>query len=180
MPALRVVEPTRVCARCKVRKPWSAFTPRTRWEDGSPRTVIAYCRPCANAKRKACYERHPGSKAEACRRYRERLQTDPERWEEYQDKQRFYARVWALRHGGNVGKFTRLPDEHVDAAPFVAWLRTIGSSSTEIARRTGLNARSIRAWLNGERSEVSIGTVDRACLHADFDLNDIYPLEDAA
>lgn len=180
---LTAVEPTKVCARCKQRKPYSAFSTRTRWEDGTPRTVIAYCRPCANAKRKENYRKHPESKGEACRRWREKVKQDPERVADYREKQRIYNRMWHLRHGYRVGRLTRIGGSpSVDAAPFVAWLQTLGTSSREIAEACGMADGTVRALLRGDRVSVYLDTVDAALLHANTltTLDELYPLEDAA
>ena len=68
----------------------------------------------------------------------------------------------------------------VPAGPLADWLRTLGHDSVEIACVTGLNDRQVRVYLSGKRSVVSLDVVDRACLHADADLNDLYPLERVA
>lgn len=41
---------TKRCAQCRHMKPWTEFTPRRRWPDGTIRTVDSWCRPC-NRKR---------------------------------------------------------------------------------------------------------------------------------
>jgi transcriptional regulator with XRE-family HTH domain len=118
------------------------------------------------------------------KRSRENRKRDPERLAIH----RTFQREWARKKRGitpdryrvavpvaDIGQCPNVP-----AAPFVAWLRTLGTTRLEIAHACGLSSESVNQYLIGRHQYVRLDTVDRACLYAGADLNDLYPLEDAA
>jgi hypothetical protein len=171
-----MIEPSRVCPRCRERKPFSAFYPRTRWPEGTVRTVAAYCRPCNAAKRREWARAHPGAHAQAMRRYRKKLAQDPARLAAYQEGRRFHARDAAQREGSQVGRMTDIgPPPLLPALPFVEWLReypTIAAASAA----TLLPPRRLSELRRGAHRHVRFDTVDRACINAGMPLDLLYPL----
>src|SRR5579872_4703496 len=94
---MRLAEPTKVCAGCKDRKPYSAFYAKTRWPDGSTRTVVDRCRPChqerRNAQRRAARLANPAAARDRDLRTRRQVAADPERLA----TKRTYEREWYRR-----------------------------------------------------------------------------------
>jgi len=76
-----VTEPTKVCAICEERKPWSHFYAKKRHPDGTMRQPHSYCKPChkaySNKRARARWHAKREWAEDRMRRARERGQ-DPE------------------------------------------------------------------------------------------------------
>lgn len=135
-PALRR---TKVCARCGETKRWSEFPPRTRWEDGTVRTVFSYCRPC---------------QVKVCRKWQSG--NGRERWLEYK-------KGWNRdRQSKEKQQVDRLPD--VPVGPLRDWLNARfaeGLGQREAAALTGVPERSVTRILHESEERVSHEMADR-------------------
>lgn len=171
---------TKRCARCQTVKPWSDYTPRARWEDGSVRNVQANCKAC-NAELCREWRRTKGEAPEARRRRQNRwlANLDPERKAIILDRQK----VWWRRRAGTTpdqyreGRRAKHGGPTIDATAFTEWLRSFNANAEEIARQTGMEPRRVRSLMNGEQARVELDTVDRAlCGYGRPDLlNVLYP-----
>lgn len=176
----RFAERTKVCNRCKQRKPWAAFYPRYRLPDGSVGNVTSACKECHNAASIARRRADREKDREVSRRYRERLKQDPERYARIRVKAREYKRVYKLRHGGRPG--LTLPKDHakpLPAEPFREWLLALAHDQAEIARLTGLSHDTVRNILRRNAPVVRLDVVDRACLAVGVSIDSIYEPQEA-
>lgn len=179
-----MTEPTKVCSKCKMRKPWSAFTPRTYWPDGTVRRPQAWCRECHNERGKARHAANPTVKrADNRRRWREKAK-NPE-WREQERERVRQACVRLRRERG--AKPRGYAVKHEPAAlfpigPFRAWLReqlVDRGSITVLAATLGLSERRVERLLNDPAQEsVTLDVVDRAVVAVGeiWMLNELYPV----
>lgn len=181
---LRTTERTKRCPRCQTVKPWSDYTARARWDDGTVRNVQANCKACNAA---LCREwrrtrgEHPDKRRARQNRWLANL--DPERKAVILDRQK----VWWRRKAGTTPDRYR-PERRqrrgptLPVAPFAAWLSTLGSSPAVIARATELNERRIHSVIKGEQERVEMDTVDRALLAVGdgTTLEDLYDSQELA
>jgi hypothetical protein len=146
---LRHVEPTRVCSRCKQRKPYSDFHARTRRPDGfTVVTVQSRCKLCDRAYR------------------REWAAANPERMRKYWRDD--YARVSGkAEHGKDARRRERA--ELLSADPFRAWLGYLlrreddrPKNPTAMALNLRMSPRSVRRILSGSQRHVTLDLVERA------------------
>ena len=174
-------QPTKVCARCKERKPWSEYHAKTKWPDGTMRTPQGYCKACRRVAVSEWRAANPERNREHERRAWQALRSDPERLatrREYNRQQMRRARGYKTertQHRSPVGQSPTL-----DAAPFAAWLRTLGDTPGEIATVTGLNQRKVFGLLRGEMTRIRLDTVDAACCRAGAHIDDLYPYDESA
>lgn len=183
---MRTVEPTKVCARCKERKPWSQFNAKAKWPDGTMRQPHSQCRACRREHSQQWHRRKRLADPEWAQARRQRayrsLRADPERWAATLAR----SRQWSREHYGYrviKSRYDR-PTHHrgggagLDPRPFAAWLATLGRSAEAISHVVGLEAAQVRKYLNGERQTVTLDVVDRALLNANTltTLDDLYPL----
>lgn len=136
----------------------------------------SYCKACKNERRAQAYRDRPKTKADANRRAWDALKGDPERIAVRREQRRNANRQ--KRNGGasrpNLQPYSGGTPQ--PAGPFVAWLRTLGEESGEIAEATGIDSRQIRHYLNGTYPTVALDVIDRACIKVGIHLDDIYPL----
>lgn len=166
--SVRPVEPTKVCGKCKERKPWSAFHAKTRWPDGTVRQPLSYCKDCEKRRTRR------GNRSQINRRYWARFKADVERYQDHLERRRFRYHIAR----GNVAPLSmRAGGPRMDPAPFTDWLRTLGPDSEAIARIVGMEPGHIRRLLSGRHAQVFLDVVDRACLNAGASIDDIYPLD---
>lgn len=178
-------EPTKRCPRCHAVKPWCNYTARTRWPDGSVRSVQGHCQAC---------------NAELCREWRQRVGERPEtrrarqnRWVRGLDPERKAIRAdknregMRRKNGTTPDRYrTRTAPQHggptVPAGPFREWLLSLDETHAELSFNTGLPERRIRSVVKGEQDRIEFDTVDRALLHygEPWLLDDLYPMEEAA
>ncbi len=172
------VERTKRCARCGEVKPWSAYRSRTRWEDGSTRTVRPYCRPCENA-----YRIELGINARAARAYRERKKReDPDFMQRCRDIRRMDYAMKAHAEGRSYTPIVRAVEHErglrVPIGPFRDWLRerlphheTLG----ELADAIASSERALYRWLY-EHQNVIVDNVHRALVaEGSTELWELYP-----
>lgn len=171
---------TKRCPRCQTVKPWSDFTPRTRWEDGTVRNVQANCKAC-NAELCREWRRRRGESPDTRRQRQNRwvANLDPERKAIRRDVSREW---WRRKLGVEPQNYrTRGRAQHggptVDPTPFVEWLRSFNVNPQQTARIVGMEPRRVRSLMNGEQARVELDTVDRAlCNYGRPDLlNILYP-----
>lgn len=155
-------ERTALCSDCQNVKPWSDFYPRTKWEDGSTRTVYSYCRPCHLARKREWARNN----REATRRHNREQCARRRNNPEAKATHRAYQREWERKTYGQrprVGNGQGSRDGvTIDATAFTEWLRSFNANAEEIARQTGMEPRRVRSLLNGEQTRVELDTVDRA------------------
>lgn len=131
------------CSACGCWRPVSDFSVRrwVDWEQTTPRTLSASCRPCeaARARRKTGYQPRvwypygsPGSEQYlAHRRHLQREGSRRRRQDpEYRKKQQEYWRIWRNARVGAVARLTiNVTDDknpntettRIDAEPFLSW-----------------------------------------------------------
>jgi hypothetical protein len=116
-----------------------------------------------------------------------RLKADPERMElwrarhrDYQAKRRRAAGKAERPQCSPYWRDSRSRTARLPVGPFAAWLETLGDTSWEISKATGLPDGRIRAYLRREQ-RVPFDVVDRALVNAmtDTRLDDLYPAEAA-
>lgn len=176
--------PTKVCSRCRVRKPWSRFRQRT--GAGYP---ISWCRECerrdsrerARARRAA----DPAANAAECARYYAAVRADPERFAALRMRQRDARGIPPERwRSPRLHGIASSPRELVASEPFAAWLaeRAAEVGVRPLARRVGKHETHVRDWIAGKVRSVDLATVDRAVTAwGDPDaINRLYPLPDAS
>lgn len=168
MSALIAEGPPKLCRGCNTVKPRSEFYARR-----TPWGVYAQSR-C-----KECIKPISGN-PEYSRRYRKRLQSDPEAIAIRRDKDRVRARIGRKprsdRYGYERGDASRgRPVD--DPQPFLDWLRTLGPDAEHIGAECGIDPAQIRKYLSGAIVPTE-RTVDRAVTFAEqtYRLNDLLPL----
>lgn len=179
----KVAEPTKVCARCKTRKPWSQFYAKVRWPDGTIRQPFAYCKDCHRQRARAWHAHRYATDPEFTQRRRQaararyrRLQKDPEWYAIELDRKR----EWQRKRRQSRRRLAKLPyagGATLPAEPFAAWLLTLGADSGAIGGACGLPPAQVRRYLDGTYQQVLTDVVDRACLRAGHNINDLYPIE---
>lgn len=168
-----MVEPTKVCADCKQRKPWSSFYAKKKWPDGTMRQPAAYCKPCHQARTNE-WERQraasdPDWRRRRGKRNRELLKADPEKY----STSLAYRRDWARRKYGYRRDLHRVQRSKalVPAAPFADYARWTqerdGCTIIDLAARFGCMERTLREILKGRTESVEITTVERALINDD-------------
>lgn len=159
----RVVEPVKVCSRCKAKKPWSAYYAKTRWPDGTMRQPQSRCRECmATVSRE-----HPEWRRKHDRKRYKRTREDPEAWAQRlaEHRERYRARAsdpeWLAARLAQVREAKRArrgvtPDRfrmgsveglRVPAAPLRAAFERSGMTAAEVAHRMG--------WTPGGKADTS-------------------------
>ena len=149
MPIPRYAPPTKVCSRCKRRKPYSEYHARTRGLDSfTVETVQSRCKACDREYRREWAARNP----ERMRKY----------WRDD------YARASDKTARGNVAR-RRQRAELLSAQPFKAWLEHLlcreddaPETPTALAHKLGISPRSVRRILGGSQRHVTLELVERA------------------
>lgn len=178
------MEPTKVCAVCQERKPWSSFYII---HTGSPRWACRACETSLAAKRLRDRRKHDPERFRS--RQRERYYRNRQN-PEWVAARREYNRVQAERRRrargvpergqrGPSNLPVKNPLEFVDAAPFSSWLQGVmkrdGIGTTELAARLEM-PDNLRQWINGTRKQVSVSVVDAAlCAEGGSVFSDLYP-----
>lgn len=160
--ALAADGPAKTCPRCGERKPRREFYALRK---GAGVYARSLCKPCDKASVAVWRAANPARVAAIQAATHARRKLDPERAAIRRDQGAQSAR----RRRGNLPRLTPLPSPAgglVDAAPFAAWLRTLEGSSVDVAWVVDMQPRQVRGYLSGERTQVLLDTVDRACLAA--------------
>lgn len=159
-----MAERKKVCAKCGVEKPWSDFYPKKKWEDGTTRTVGAYCKPC-----KREYERSPDYRATK-KKYADRNRVSRAADDRIRRSAKRRARgipqrgpykqmngrpIIGSRETDSL-KFRRL-----DSEPFLAWWDELPAEDKSIIHKDELMSRAILR-IRKLKSRVDVDTVDRA------------------
>ena len=177
----------KLCSRCRTYKRASTDPKRSefsRRRAGSAQ-LRAVCKQCDLERRHEYDKRNPDVKRRRQREWLDKKRQDPERHAILRDQSREH---WRRKHGVTPDRYrigrpaAAAGGRVLDAAPFVAWLRTLGGDPVEIANICRLNNDQVSKWLRGERTTVRADTVDRALIFANtlMTFDDIYPLEEAA
>lgn len=162
------LEPTKVCSRCRERKPWSDFYRRT--VKGH-----TYCTPrCKRCDRAYHEQRRPHPEQRAAKRARDRARYQRQKADiELAAIRRDQSRESARRRLGitpdryRTSRYMRegTPRVAVALAPFAEWLsgRVIDAGGVApLARRLGIQEKRLRVILAREQSSVELATVDKA------------------
>lgn len=183
----------RVWARLPENRAKAAARKRARYqrENQDPEAVARRRKRDREAKRR-WRAANPGRAAANTRRWRDGLQSDPERYATHLSQRRIDKRIRAERVTGKIeGGWIEADamDAHrppslkdaIPAEPFVAWIRDEfhGAEPSTIAIALHIPDRRVRALLNGELDRVTLDFVDRAFTRGlgrpDL-LNMVYPI----
>lgn len=185
---MRVAEPTKVCADCKTRKPWSEFHAKVKWDDGTMRQPLAYCKECQRARVRVYHAKKRKDREWTRIRNRRtwaKIKSDPERYgAELERTRAFHARERRQRGAAERPRCSsrfraqRNTSCLVAAAPFREWLRDVlerdEATIVDLAARFGIQDRRLREILNGQPT-VELATVERALIAEGVEtLMDIY------
>lgn len=164
-----MIEPTKVCAKCKARKPWSEFWAKAKWEDGTMRQPHARCKDCWRERTR--------------KRARDRRQRDPDTVRAA-DRERYRRNRrdpdWAARRRVITRRAKRkqmdIPPERwrvleVDVermtwlpiGPFREWLgaECDRRGTVVVAEILGVQERQVWRWLH-ESEQVDVDRADAA------------------
>lgn len=178
-----MAERTKRCTGpCGQTKPWSGFDVRTRWPDGSTRTVTSRCAEC---RRKATAERmarrraaDPEAERARLRDLRAKINADPKLKRAYDESARASRTAYRRRKGEKPRVFAAPRAEPVDAepavrlpvGPFQEWvLEQLGHFDgcvTTLSAALEVDPRMVYAWLHEGRGTVSLDVADRALCRA--------------
>lgn len=162
--------PTKKCAKCKRRKPWTDYWAKTKWPDGTMRQPQSWCKTC-HAERTP----NPEVRQRANQRYWAKYKRDREAYTDHLERRRFR---YHIARGTSEPVRSKSKDQapRLRVAPFAAWLRTLGTNSVDIAKECGLNDRQVRMYLSESR-DVLLDVADRALLYASTTtrLEDLWP-----
>lgn len=168
-----MVEPTRICSKCKERKPWSAFYAKKRWEDGTVRQPQSWCKVCQDSR-----PLNRESRKRANKRYWAQYKANDAQYGDHLERRRFryhiaQGRSEPMRRRSE--RCSRLP-----AAPFAAWITYVlerdDASIEATAARLGMADRLCRRIRDLEQQMVSLETVERALIaDGTIGLEDLYP-----
>lgn len=176
--------PPKFCPACGFNRPRSDFY-GVRHANGQI-YALALCVKHNKQRVIAGQQAHPEHAAAVKQRSRERRRQDLEWVATNRVYQREHARK---RRGITPDRFRASPSTTpivsgssptYDAAPFIAWLLTLGETPADIAAVCGIARPQVYDYLRGRNTTVTLDVVDRACMRAGADLNDLYPLDNAA
>lgn len=176
-------ERTKLCTGpCETVKPWSEFDARTRWPDGSVRTVTSRCSEC---RRKTTAERmarrrdaDPEAERARLRALRATINADPKLRRAAEESARASRTAYRRRKGAKPRNFASPPPAPVDSepivrvamAPFREWLleqrAARGGNLALLADSLDVDPRMLRAWLYEGADTVKLDTVDRVLCKA--------------
>jgi len=174
-----MAEPVRVCTKCEERKPWSAFSPRSYWEDGTLRNVHGKCKACLAERARAYRKRDPENTREIKIRYLEKLRRDRRRYRRYLEKQREYNATYNEKSGRVQNPGIRRKPEvatTLPCEPFTEWLQKTFDTVGEAYNTTGIDSSAMSRYYNGSQPGVSIETVERALLSVGAHIDEVYPV----
>lgn len=171
--------PPKVCPECGFSRPRKDFYGR-RAANGMV-YASSLCKEHDKARIMAGQAANPERTRAAHKRLRDKRVNDPER----AAIQRDHAREHMRRKLGitpdryRVGKGGHSGGKRLDPAPFAAWLRTVGSTPTEISLVVGIEEAQVRRYLDLARRPC-MDVVDRALLNAGtlIRLDDLYQPEE--
>ena len=180
--------PPKMCPRCGFLRPRSDFYAR-RSPNGRLYSMTL-CKEHDKQRVTALQRANAERVSRNLAAMRERRKQDPERLAAF----RVYQREWARRKLGITPDRYRVIEggtgtksETVDAAPFAACLRRLGTSVHAIGMACGMDPSYVGKLLRGDVTRIELDTVDRALLHANavvdglpVTLDTLYPIEEAA
>lgn len=167
---------------CGETKPWGEFDTRTKWPDGSTRTVTSRCSEC---RRKTTAERmarrraaDPEAERARLRALRAKINDDPVLKAAHDENARASRTAYRRRKGEQPRNFATPPPTPVDSEPevrlplepFRAWLldRLAGCDGNVslLAETLGADLTSTYAWVHGRRHTVGVDDADRVLCRA--------------
>lgn len=116
-------------------------------------------------------------KAEASRRYRERLKADPKRYAEFLESRRLSEKIRREREGKAIRGGKRDPDNsgrELPVEPLRGWLASRSETNAQIAAASGLDERTIYR-IRKESKVVRVPAADAILTAFGYHLMDLWP-----
>lgn len=175
---------TKRCTACRQSKPWREFYAAKKWPDGTMRVPQSRCKKCAHAirhmqrKQPTQWTRHLAQQRARYRRMSPEMRAIKREGD--RTRKRRLAAISPHRWRVDVPTISshRSASPLLPLWPFSSWLATLGPSPTAIGLETGLSRDAVNRYLKATVvGTVSLDVVDRACLRAGANINDLYPLD---